>query len=210
MPERGTLSLFELALLASAPRWSSRARRNTCRTSSSRPSCGRARARLEHRRRICRAHLVWARRVLRHRRLYLDDPDGERDDALDRPVDRGRVGGGVRDASHAGLRAPARTVLHPVDAGRRRGRAHRRAQLGKADRGPRPRDPAGARASPTWCSPEDHLCGLDAGISRVVYAVTKAVEGSRYGYYLFAARTTRTPRAPPASIRCWRAPAPWA
>ncbi len=53
----------------------------------------------------------------------------------------------------ADLRAAARPVLHSVDAGIRRGRPHRRAELVVADRRPgRSVDHAGAGSGSTWCS----------------------------------------------------------
>ena len=53
------------------------------------PVC-RSGARLEYRRRLCRTDFIWARRILRYRRLHLDDPVCSwRRHALDRAVGRG-------------------------------------------------------------------------------------------------------------------------
>ena len=51
---------------------------------------------------------------------------------------------------------------------------------------------------------------LMLGYLVVVYAVTKAVEGSRYGYRLFAARDDEDAASAAGINPLLRAPAPWA
>ena len=148
MPARGTVSLFELVLLLAVRRAGRRPTcRRTCRTSSSRPSCGQGLRSPGTSPGGYAGLISFGHAAFFGIGAYTSTILG---------VEYGLtpwIGlwlGGLLAAAFAavldaGLRAPARPVLHPLDARRRRGGAHRRAQLGGADRrGRRPCDPADA------------------------------------------------------------------
>ena len=96
---------------------------------------------------------------------------------------------GVRCDPNVDLRAPSGTVLYSLNACRRRSCADRRFELGQRHwRSGRSNDPADAQRNEYGVWLEDDLRDADANLHGCHYVVTKAIEGSRYGYYLFAIR----------------------
>ena len=96
------------------------------------------------------------------------------------------VAGAVLAVICARLEGP---VLHPVDARLRRGRPDRRAELGVADRRAEGLSilPVSSLANMVFTSKTVYAV-LMLSYLVVCYGVTKALECSRYGYYLYAVR----------------------
>ncbi len=145
---------------------------------------------MEYCRRICRADFVRSLGLLRRRCLHLDDlADTVRSVAVDRNLARGDYCSSFRFGPRSDLRASTRTVLHPFDLGF--AEVVRIVALNWASLTGGPEGlsipPVPSLAGMVFASKSTYAA-LMLGYLVAVYCITKALEASRFGYYLFAIR----------------------
>src|SRR5262249_12823243 len=146
---------------------------------------------VEHRGRLCGADLLRARRVLRHRRLHVHDPlRACRREPVARALDRRARGRRRRGPARRPFRAAPRARLPPLRAGA----AAEVVRIGALNWASLTGGPEGLSILPVSSlanmvfASKAAYAALMLGYLVICYAVTTALQCSRYGYFLLAVR----------------------